>query len=77
MMNLFLLLVVVPVLQGHGLGQDPVLRVAVQAPKRRVPYPTPLAPVKFLKSGNFRVQKRCSCRGETLLKLAWGLGSSL
>lgn len=48
-MNLFLLLVVVPVLQGHGPAQDLVLWVAIQAPKRRVRFPHAFGPYKWQK----------------------------
>lgn len=51
MRNLFLLLFVFPALQDHGPAQDPVLRVAIQAPKRRFRSPNafgPYKPQKFL-----------------------------
>lgn len=46
MMNVFLLLFVVPVLQGHGPAQDLVLRVTIQAPKKRVRFPHAFGPYK-------------------------------
>lgn len=49
MMNFFLLLFVVPLLQGHGPAQDRVLQVAIQAPERRVRFPHAFGPYKWQK----------------------------
>lgn len=49
MMNFFLLLFVVPMLQGHGPAQDRVLQVAIRAPMRRVHFPHAFGPYKWQK----------------------------